>query len=113
MEFANRDSTLRHVSQGGFAAGSTAVTIDAVPMFMPLAMQQPHAFAASDLRNLCFRWKNADDRARQLSAAAQPVLLEIGPYGRYVPRGSRGTTHDYRLADFYQGALAEGARECP
>jgi hypothetical protein len=113
MEFANRASTLRQVSQGGFAAGTTAITIEAVPMFMPLAMQMPSAFAASDPRNLCFRWKNAEDRSRQLAAAPQPVLFEIGPYGRYVPRGSRGSAHAYRLADFYASAQAEGARECP
>jgi len=113
MEFANRDSTLRQVSQGGFAAGTTAVTVDAVPMFMPLSLRMPNAFPASDAKNLCFRWTNAQDRARQLAAAPQTVLIEIGPYGRYLPRGSRGTAHAYRLADFYAGAQAEGARECP
>jgi len=113
MEFANRDSTLRQVSQGGFAVGTTTVTVDAVPTFMPLSIQLPSAFPASDPRNLCFRWKSAEDRARHLAASPQAVLIEIGPYGRYVQRGSRGTTHAYRLADFYAGALADGARECP
>ena len=113
MEFANRDSTLREVSLGGFAVGTTTVTVDAVPMFMPLAIQLPSAFPASDPRNLCFRWKSAEDRARQLAAPPQTVLIEIGPYGHYVQRGSRGTTHAYRLADFYAGALADGAKECP
>jgi hypothetical protein len=113
MEFANRDSTLRQVSHGGFAAGTTAVTVDAVPMFMPLSIQLPNAFPASDPRNRCFRWKSAEDRVRQLTAPPQTVLIEIGPYGRYVQRGSRGTAHAYRLADFYSGAQAEGATECP
>ncbi len=113
MEFANRASTLRQASRGGFAAGTTAVTVDAVPMFMPLSIQLPNAFPASDPRNLCFRWKSAQDRARQLAAPPQTVLIEIGPYGRYLQRGSRGTAHTYRLADFYAGAQAEGARECP
>lgn len=113
MEFANRDSTLRQVSHGGFAVGTTAVTVDAVPIFMPLSIQLPNAFPASDPRNLCFRWKGAEDRARQLAAPPQTVLIEIGPYGRYVQRGDRGTAHAYRLADFYAGAQAEGARECP
>jgi len=113
MEFANRDSTLRQVSHGGFAVGTTAVRVDAVPMFMPLSIQLPTAFATSDPRKLCFRWKSAEDRARQLAAPAQAVLIEIGPYGRYVQRGGSGTAHAYRLADFYAGAQAEGARECP
>jgi hypothetical protein len=113
MEFANRDSTLRQVSRGGFAVGTTTVTIDAVPMFMPLFIQMPNAFPASDPRNLCFRWKSAQDRARQLDAPSQTVLIEIGPYERYAQRGDRGTAHAYRLADFYAGAQAEGARECP
>jgi hypothetical protein len=112
MEFANRDSTLQKVARGGFPAGTTTVTIDAVPSFMPTSIQLPNAFPASDPRNLCFRWKGADDRQRQLSAGPQPVLMEIGPYGRYVQRGARATAHAYRLADFYDGAKAEGAIEC-
>lgn len=113
MYFATRDSTLQQVAPGGFPVGTTAVKIDAVPSFMPMTFQLPNAFPASDPRNRCFRWKGADDRARQLSAERQSVLVEIGPYWRYVPRGSRGTTHGYRLADFYEGAKADGAMECP
>lgn len=113
MFFATRASTLQQVARGGFPVGTTEVTVDAVPSFMPMSLQLPSAFPTSDPRNLCFRWKGAEDRERQLSAEPQRVLMEIGPYGRYVQRGARGTAHLYRLADFYEGAKAEGAMECP
>lgn len=113
MYFATRGSTLQQVAPGGFPVGTTTVTVDAVPSFMPMFFQLPNAFPASDPRNLCFRWKGAEDRQRQLSAEAQSVLIEIGPYGRYVQRGAHGTARAYRLADFYEGAKAEGAMECP
>ena len=113
MHFATRDTTLLPVARGGFPVGTTTVTVDAVPAFMPMSFQLPKAFPKSDPRNLCFRWKDAEDRRRQLAAAPQKLLMEIGPYGRYVQRGARGTGHDYRLADFYEGARAEGATECP
>jgi len=112
MFFATRDSTLRQVSRGGFPVGTTTVTVDTVPGFMPMAFQLPNAFPASDPGNLCFRWKSAGDRQRQLSSDTQKVLIEIGPYGRYVRRGAHGTAHSYRLADFYEGAKVEGAKEC-
>jgi hypothetical protein len=67
----------------------------------------------SDPRNRCFRWKNAGERQQRLGAAAQRLSIEIGPYGRYEPRGSRITDHDYKLFDFYEGARTEGAMECP
>jgi len=77
---------------------------------MPLFLQLPEAFPASDGRNRCFRWKDTMDRQRQLEAETQPVFVEVGP--RYIPRGTRATSHLYRLADFYAGALAEGGIEC-
>jgi hypothetical protein len=112
MYFATRDSTL-HQAARGFPVGTTTVTVDAVPSFMPMSFQSPNVFQASDPRNLCFRWKGAEDRQRQLSAEPQSVLMEIGPYGRYLQPGAQGTAHAYRLADFYEGAMAEGAMECP
>jgi hypothetical protein len=112
MFFANRTSTLLDVARSGFPAGTTKVTIDAVPAFMPLAIQASGSFPASTPANLCFRWKDAEDRTLQLSAGKQHVLLEVGPYGRYVQRGARATNREYSLAAFYQGALAEGAVEC-
>ena len=71
------------------------------------------SFPASDPRNRCFRWKSAEERQQRLGAGAQALFIEIGPYGRYLPRGSRSTEHAYNLADFYEGARTEGAMECP
>ena len=60
MYFATRDSTLPQVARGGFPKGTTTVTVDAVPSFMPMSFQLPNAFPTSDPRNLCFRWEGGD-----------------------------------------------------
>jgi hypothetical protein len=78
-----------------------------------VAFQLPQAFPVSDPRNRCFRWKSVQERKQTLDAGAQRLSVEIGPYGRYVPRGSRTTEHAYNLSDFYEGARSEGAMECP
>lgn len=113
LDFAIRGSTLRQVAQGGFPRGASSVAVDFVPPFLPLGFQLPQGFPMSDPRNRCFRWKNAGERQQRLGAAAQRLSIEIGPYGRYVPRGSRITEHDYKLFDFYESARTEGAMECP
>jgi hypothetical protein len=113
MDFATRGSTLPQVSLGGFRPGPTEIAVDFVPPFLPLSLQMPKAFPASVLRNLCFRWKSAETRQVWLEAGAERLSIEIGPYGRYLPSGSRSTEHAYRLSDFYMGAKAEGAIECP
>jgi hypothetical protein len=113
LDFATRGSTLPQVSLGGFRPGSTEITVDFVPPFLPLSLQMPKAFPASDLSNRCFRWKSAKTRQEWLEAGAERPSIAIGPYGRYLPPGSRSTEHAYRLSDFYLGAKAEGAIECP
>jgi hypothetical protein len=113
VDFATRGSTLAQVGLGGFRPGSTEIAVDFVPPFLPLSLQMPKAFPASDLRNRCFRWKSAKTRQEWLEAGAERLSIEIGPYGRYLPPGSRSTEHAYRLSDFYLGAEAEGAVECP
>ena len=113
MDFATRDSTLAQVSLGGFRPGSSEVAVEFVPPFLPLSFQMPKAFPASDPRNRCFRWKSAETRQQWLEAGAEHLSIEIGPYGRYLPPSSRRTEHAYRLSDFYLGAKAEGAIECP
>jgi hypothetical protein len=113
LDFATRGSTLPQVSLGGFRPGSTEIAVDFVPPFLPLSFQMPKAFPASDLSNRCFRWKSAETRQEWLDAGAERLKIAIGPYGRYLPPGSRRTEHAYRLSDFYLGAKAEGAVECP
>ena len=76
-------------------------------------MQHPKSFPASDPRNLCFRWKSDEQRQRMLALAAQPLSIEIGPYGRYLASGSRRTQRAYDLSAFYESARADGATECP
>jgi hypothetical protein len=67
----------------------------------------------SDPRNRCFRWKSVYERKQTLDAGAQRLSVEIGPYGRYVPRSSRTTERAYILSDFYEAARSEEAMECP
>jgi hypothetical protein len=113
MDFATRGSTLPQVARGGFRPGSTEIAVDFVPPFLPLSFLMPKAFPATDPRNRCFRWKSVETRQDWLDAGAERLSIEIGPYGRYLPPGSRRTEHAYRLSDFYEGAKAEGAIECP
>ena len=113
LDFAIRGSTLGQVARGGFSRGVSSVAVDFVPPFLPLAFQLPQAFPVSDPRNRCFRWKSVQERTQTLDAGAQRLSIEIGPYGRYVLRGSRTTEHAYILSDFYEGARSEGAMECP
>jgi hypothetical protein len=101
------------VARGGFSRGVSSVAVDFVPPFLPLTFQLPQAFPVSDPRNRCFRWKSVQERTQTLDAGAQRLSIEIGPYERYVPRGSRTTEHAYILSDFYEGARSEGAMECP
>jgi hypothetical protein len=112
MYFVNRNSSLHEAALGGFRAGTTTITVDAVPAFMPLAIQLPSGFPPGVPANMCFKWQNAEDRRLQLDAVQHHILLDVGPYGRYVQRGSRSTAQVYRLGAFYEGALAEGAVEC-
>ena len=112
MYFANRSSTLRDVAHGGFAVGTTTVTIDTLPAFMPLLLQMPSAFPGTEERNRCFRWENTADRQWRLATGPQRAYLEIGPYSRYVPRGSLATSGVYQLSDFYASIPAKGAVEC-
>ena len=113
VDFATRDSTLWQVAKDGFPRGATSIVVDFVPAFLPPAMQMPRAFPTTDPRNLCFRWKSGEERQRTLAIAAQPLSIEIGPYGRYLAPGSRRTTRAYDLSAFYEGARADGATECP
>jgi hypothetical protein len=113
IDFVTRDSSLWRVGREGFARGEATIVADFVPPFLPLALQRPEAFPASDPANLCYRWRNTDERASLLAVRPQPLAVEIGPFGRYVARGSRRTSHVYNLVAFYEGARAMGARECP
>ena len=113
VDFATRDSSLWRVGNEGFARGETSIVTDFVPPFMPLALQLPKAFPVSDPANLCFRWRDPDERIRLLTVKPQPLEIEIGPFGRYVARGSRRTTDVYDLGAFYEGARTVGGREYP
>ena len=113
LDFTTRDSTLWHIAKDGFPHGASSIAVDFVPPFLPNAMQHPKSFPASDPRNLCFRWKSDEQRQRMLALAAQPLSIEIGPYGRYLASGSRRTQRAYDLSAFYESARADGATECP
>jgi len=113
LDFTTRDSTLWLIAKDGFPHGASSIAVDFVPPFLPSAMQHPKSFPASDPRNLCFRWKSDEQRQRMLALAAQPLSIEIGPYGRYLAPGSRRTQRAYDLSAFYESARADGATECP
>jgi hypothetical protein len=110
VDFVTR--RLEPLAAGDLPPGVTTFTADCVPAFMPLAIQQPGAFAPGDSANWCLRWRDDAQRERALAAEAQPLAIAIGPYGRYVAPGTRTTSRSYRLAEFHESARALGAREC-
>ncbi len=112
MDFVVRDNSLWWVGREGFVRGETSIVTDFVPLFLPLALQQPEAFPSSDPKNLCYRWRSAEERARLLAIKPHSLEVEIGPFGLYVARGSHRTSQMYDFGTFYDGARAVGAREC-
>ena len=113
IDFVTRDNSLWRVGREGFSRGEHTIVVDFVPPFLPLALQRPEAFSAADPANLCYRWRSAEERQRLLAIQPQKLEVEIGPFGRYVARGSRLTSRVYDFGAFYKGAGALGALECP
>lgn len=89
-------------------SGTYVVTIEYRPYFLPQFLMFPELAASSDPALRCLRWGGAKQREQYLPAAAQRLSISIQDY---LPAPVQ-TARSYRLADFYEGALKEGGREC-
>jgi hypothetical protein len=106
LGLAVRDSESRALS-----ATDYAMTVDLVPDFMPrmLRFVGTQATPSSGSADPCFLWpRGSPPRATVLGAGSQPLWIYLS-----APVYSARTKHSYDLRRFYEGALKEGAKECP
>jgi hypothetical protein len=99
---ANLSVAGRHVesySGGAYAKGTYEITEDFLPNFTP--------FLFRESAELCFQWPGAEWKAGVLSSGPQQYEVFIQPYRL---RSQTAGTYEYR--NLYEGAVAEGVREC-
>ena len=95
------------------ALGQTdyAMTTDVIPEFMPkmIRFAESPGHPGSGSSDPCFWWpRGAPLRATVLATAPQPFWIYLSP-----PHYSARTERSYDMHRFYEGALSEGAKECP
>lgn len=93
---------------GAYPPGSYEITEEFVPDFLPWSLILPAPRPAGTSR--CFRWAFPDRREDLLNADVQAFTIEVQLQDN---RLAQVTARSYRLADFYETALREGAVECP
>jgi len=93
---------------GAQPPGSYDITVDFVPNFLPWSLIEPAATPAGTSR--CFRWAFPERREDLLNAEAQAFTIALRLQDKHL---GQVTARSYRLADFYETALEEGAVECP
>jgi hypothetical protein len=87
---------------GRYEKSEYQFTEDHVPMFMPPSLIFPES------KDWCIRWANEEQRTTVLRSPLQRYQIALEPY-----RQQRETAREYALKTFYEGALREGAKECP
>ena len=99
---------------GRFAKGEYRFTEDFVPYFFPAGIMQPSQ-AREQANNRCFYWGFPGARELVKDAEAKRATISMS-----FPRSlndhtnrSSFTTLAYSLDAFYDGAIREGARDCP
>jgi len=88
-----------------------AMTSDVVPEFMPKMIRFPENAGkpGSGSSDPCFVWsRGAAQRAEVIDGSPRTFWVSLGE-----PRYSAPTRRSYDLHRFVEGAVAEGARECP
>ena len=93
---------------GAYPPGSYEITEEFVPDFLPWSLLLPAPRPAGTSR--CFRWAFPDRRDDLLHAQVQAFTIAVQLQDNHL---AQVTARSYRLADFYETALKEGAVECP
>jgi hypothetical protein len=86
----------------GYGRSEYRFTEDHVPSFLPSGLVFPES------KDPCFRWSNESERAAVLQSLPRRYQIIVEPY-----RHRSETTNAYALRTFYEGAIREGAKECP
>jgi hypothetical protein len=113
LEMWNVRSETEPAVSDKFKRGTYRFTADFIPMYFPGFMRFPGAPQQAD--NRCFYWGNPADReqARDPEARSASVNLSFATAPDLAASRRSSSTHAYAQSAFYDGALAEGARECP
>jgi hypothetical protein len=99
----------------GFAVGVYTITEDFLPAFMPKSLLPVGHWSTEQRKSVpdrCFRWPLFEKRADIEGASAQVFKVWIAPALTAGDPIKTPTTHSYRLADFIDSAIHEGATDC-
>jgi len=99
---ANLSTLNKEVRPAIIGSGKNEFTEDFGPNFLPAGFIFPGS------QDLCLRWQSKEGKAAVLRSAPQHYTIEIEPF-----RYRSVTTNAYAFQAFYEGALREGAKECP
>ena len=103
--------SVRNSESRALSATDYAMTVDVIPDFMPrvLRLMGTPATPSGGSADLCFLWpRGSSPRATVLGTGSQPLWIYLS-----APVYSARTKHSYDLRRFYEGAVKEGAKECP
>ena len=92
---------------GRYERGEYRFTEEFIPSFLPRFLRFPELVRSGNESDRCFSLDNDHMRRAVGGRTSQRLIVRIQAYGI-----EQRTTHSYALADFYDGALREGAREC-
>jgi hypothetical protein len=90
-----------------YERGEYRFTEEFVPSFLPRFLRFPELARSGNESDRCFSLDNDSMRRAAGDRTRQRFVVHIQTYGI-----EQRTARSYALADFYDGALREGAREC-
>jgi hypothetical protein len=94
-------------ASGRYERGEYRFTEEFTPSFLPRFLRFPELAPRRNDSDRCFSWGNESMRRAADDRMQQRLVVQIPSYGI-----ERRTVQSYALADFYEGATREGAREC-
>jgi len=94
-------------ASGRYERGEYRFTEEFIPSFLPRFLRFPELARSGNESDRCFSLDNDDMRRAAGDRTTQRLIVRIQTYGV-----EQRTARSYALADFYEGALREGAREC-
>jgi len=94
-------------ASGRYERGEYRFTEEFTPSFLPRFLRFPELVRSGNESDRCFSLDNDGMRRAAGDRTRQRLIVRIQTY-----RVEQRTARSYALADFYEGALREGAREC-
>jgi hypothetical protein len=94
-------------ASGRYERGEYRFTEEFIPSFLPRFLRFPELLQSGNESDRCFSLDNDSMRRAAGDRTRQRLIVRIQTYDI-----EQRTARSYALADFYEGALREGAREC-